>query len=115
MSLSINLDNGSLFLFDFELCSPECLPLEVANSLAKWIKRKVITYEQGIKCFELFQKIPIKLIEVDFNNALRYAAEENQYVYDMFYLDLAIKTGKSLLTIDKYLFEIASNRGVVCL
>lgn len=56
-----------------------------------------------------------ELVDVDFNNALEFCAQENHYAYDMFYLDCAVKNRCPLLTLDKKLSEIAVMRGVLCL
>lgn len=100
---------------DSILVSAKCLPFEIANSLSKQLKRELIALEQARKIFSIFNRLPIELVDVDFNNALEFCAQENHYAYDMFYLDCAVKNRCPLLTLDKKLSEIAVKRGVVCL
>lgn len=97
------------------LLSAKCLPFEIANSLSKQLKRQLISLEKAQKIFSIFNRLPIELIDVDFNSSLEYCSKENQYAYDMFYLDCAVKNKCPLLTLDKKLSEIAVKRGVVCL
>lgn len=97
------------------LLSAKCLPFEIANSLSKQLKRQLISLEKAQKIFSIFNRLPIELIDVDFNSSLEYCSKENHYSYDMFYLDCAVKNKCPLLTLDKKLSEIAVKRGVLCL
>ena len=99
----------------YELYSSECLPFEVGNSLSKWLKRDLMTVEHAVKCFALFKKLPVTLLEVDFEKSLQLANEEHHYAYDMYYLDCALRTGSPLLSFDEHLVQIAEKRGVLCL
>lgn len=100
---------------DSVLVSAKCLPFEIANTLSKQLKRKLITLEHAQKIFSIFSRLPIELVDIDFNNVLDFCASENHYAYDMFYLDCAVKNKCPLLTLDVKLSEIAVKRGVVCL
>ena len=97
------------------LLSAKCLPFEIANSLSKQLKRQLISLEKAQKIFSIFNRLPIELIDVDFNSSLEYCSKENHYAYDMFYLDCAVKNKCPLLTLDIKLSEIAVKRGVLCL
>lgn len=99
----------------YTLFSSECLPFEICNSLSKHLKRNLISCEHAQKIYEIFEKLPIELLESDFQNTLSYCAEEKHYAYDMFYLASAIKNNLPLLTLDNKLSEIANKRGVVCM
>ncbi|WP_443736040.1 type II toxin-antitoxin system VapC family toxin [Treponema sp.] len=99
----------------YELLSPECIVFEVGNSLSKLLKRNLLEIPKAQKCFKLFKNMPIKLIEVNFDNALMLSGEEKHYAYDMYYLDCAIRHKVPLLTYDLKLIKIATERGVKCL
>lgn len=99
----------------YELLSAECLPFEVGNSLSKWLKRDLMTADAAVNCYELFKKIPVTLIKVDFENSLRYSAAEHHYAYDMYYLDCAVRNKCAILSFDEELVSIAKQRGVECL
>lgn len=99
----------------YELLSADCLPFEVGNSLSKWLKRDLISAEAAVHCFELYKKLPVTLINVNFENSLRYSAAEHQYAYDMYYLDCAVRKGCSILSFDERLISIAKQRGIKCL
>lgn len=99
----------------FNLCSSQCLPFEIGNALSKLMKRHLIDVGQACRFFELYKKIPIKLLECDFVDSIRMAGEEKHYCYDMYYLDCALKSGSPLFTMDERLSSIAKKRGVTCL
>lgn len=99
----------------YSLLSSKCLPFEIGNSLSKKLKRNLISLENSKKIFSIFQKLPIELVDSDFDKALSYSSEEKHYAYDMYYLDCAIRNNCPLLTLDDRLYQIAVKRGVVCL
>lgn len=99
----------------YQLFSAECLPHEIGNALSKCLKRNLISVEQAVNFFNLYKKLPITLLNIDFENAIRFAAQENHYAYDMYYLDCAVRNACPLLTFDEELISIAKKRGVVCL
>lgn len=99
----------------FRLYSSQCLPFEIGNALSKLMKRQLIDVTQACRFFELYKRIPIKLLEPDFVNSIRMAGEESHYCYDMYYLDCALKSGSPLFTMDERLAAIAKMRGVSCL
>lgn len=99
----------------YQLFSANCLSHEIGNSLSKCLKRNLLTLDQAINCFELYKKLPITLLEIDFENAIRFSANEHHYAYDMYYLDCAVRNACPLLTFDEELISIAKKRGVVCL
>ena len=99
----------------YQLLSAACLPFEVGNSLSKWLKRNLMTKEAAIKCFELYRKLPIALLDVDFETSLSYASDEKHYAYDMYYLDCAIRNRCPILSYDEGLISIAKKRGIKCL
>ncbi len=99
----------------FRLYSSQCLPFEIGNALSKLMKRKLIDVAQACRIFELYKRIPIKLLESDLLNSIRLAGEEGHYCYDMYYLDCALKSGNPLFTMDERLESIAKMRGVTCL
>lgn len=100
---------------EYEFLSPDCLPYEIGNCLSKLLKRNLISATHAVKLFELFNKLPVKFLDCKIENALSLAAEEKHYIYDMFYLECALRTGSPLFTFDEELMDIAKKRGVQCL
>ena len=99
----------------YELAAPDCLSFEIGNALAKLVKRKLFTGEAAVELFNAFKQIPITVKLSSVEDSLQLACEENHYIYAMFYLDCALKTGYPLLTLDEKLIQIAKKRGVECL
>ena len=52
----IELTNNS------ELISPEILPYELGNALSAMFKRNRLDKEQILKCFTIFEQIPVRFI-----------------------------------------------------
>ena len=65
--------------------------------------------------YKEFERIPLRLLNVDVKKALRIAAEENQYAYDAYYLACALDARLPLLSLDAGMMEIAQKRGIACL
>lgn len=99
----------------YELLSADCLPFEVGNALSKWLKRNLMTADAAVHCFELFKKLPVTLMNVDFENSLKYSAEEHHYASDMYYLDCAVRNRCPILSFDEDLVSVARKRGIECL
>lgn len=75
-------------------------------------KRNRITPESAKSALREYKKIPIQFIEVSLSEALAIAYELNIYAYDAYFLDCAIRSKASLLSIDKTLLEKAEQIGI---
>jgi len=87
--------------------SPNVLPYEIGNSLISLYKRKRINKTNIIKIYELFTKIPIRLVDINMKEALNISIKYNIYAYDSYYLEVAKRMQLSLLTLDKKMISIA--------
>ncbi|KOR29221.1 twitching motility protein PilT [Achromatium sp. WMS1] len=65
-----------------DVISPEILPYEIGNALSAMIKRKQLTAEEALRAQVAANKIPVRLITVDIQSALKLAVEFNIYAYD---------------------------------
>ncbi len=72
-----------------ELVSPLVLPYEIGNALSAMFKRNRLTKTQIIDCFDIYNTIPVRLIDVDIKVALQIASEFGIYAYDAYYLEIA--------------------------
>ena len=90
-----------------ELISPEVLPYEIGNALSVMHKRKRLNREQVIKCFEIFEFIPVRLENADMFTALDIVCRFNIYAYDAYYLALAKQLNLPLLTLDNEMKDVA--------
>ena len=85
---------------------------EIANSLTKMMKKKIIDKEHMLKMFGYYEKITIRKIEVDFMKALEIAWHYKIYSYDACYLELAKRLGLPLLTFDGNMVKVGKEIGI---
>ena len=99
-----------------EAVVPSLWPLEVANALVKAKQRGRVTETQIIGFLEDLDEFAIRVDTRGINKALtevRYLAEQYQLTsYDAAYLELAMRTGFPLATLDERLREAASAAGI---
>lgn len=95
-----------------ELVSPLVLPYEIGNALSAMFKRNRLTKAQIIECFDIYNKIPVRLVDVDIKVALKIASEYNIYAYDAYYLEIARRLKFNLLSLDKKMISVASEIGI---
>jgi predicted nucleic acid-binding protein len=92
-----------------ELLAPSMLPYEIGNALTRLKKRQILDEKQIIVAYNDFRKIPLRLLEVDFENALKIACQYVIYAYDAYYLETAYRLNLPLLTLDEPMKKIAFN------
>jgi len=89
---------------------------EVANALILVERRKRITEADGIQLRELYEMLPIKtdtMIGLEMIERLRnLALEYNLSGYDAAYLELALRKGLRLATLDQNLQSAAKKAGL---
>lgn len=92
------------------LIAPVSVHYEIGNALSSWFKRRLITLEEAIGALEFYQKIAIRLAEVDLGQSLRIAKELDLYAYDAYIIECALRYRAPLLTLDVALAKKA--RGI---
>lgn len=90
-----------------DLVSPEILPYEIGNALSSMYKKRRLTKIEIDECFQIFTKIPIRLINIQIAEAIRIAYENNIYAYDAYYLEAAKRLGIRIFSLDSKMIEIA--------
>ncbi len=95
---------------------PSIWPLEVANALLMAERRRRLTRAEVENFLYLLQELPIQ-VEGDtvlkvWSEILLLAREEGLSVYDAAYLNLAMRLGLPLATLDQALRKAARNCGV---
>lgn len=90
-----------------EVVAPEILPYEIGNALSAMYKRKQITDEEAILAQRATGNIPVRLVAIDTQEALRLAIEFNIYAYDAYFLQCAKSLSCPLLTLDKRMEQVA--------
>ena len=95
---------------------PSVWPLEVTNVLLAAERRKLIGKADSIHFLNLLAQLPIfvqhESPERIMNDILSHARDHNLSSYDASYLDLAIKKGLPLATLDKKLQKAAKSMNV---
>ncbi len=87
--------------------SPEILPYELGNVLTAMVKRKQLSHKEALAAYDAVSSIPVRLISVDIQQALRLALDYNIYAYDAYFLQCAKQLSSPLLTLDKRMKQVA--------
>jgi predicted nucleic acid-binding protein len=82
---------------------------QFGNALSAMIKRKQLTEEEALNAQTTANKIPVRLVNVDIQSALKLAIEFNIYAYDAYFLQCAKSMSCPLLTLDKKMKQVAKN------
>lgn len=96
--------------------APTIWPLEVGNGLVGAERRGRLTKSESVRFLELLRQLPIQ-VEMDsparmFGEILTLAREHNLSTYDAAYLDLAMRSGLPLATLDEALHQAAVRCGL---
>lgn len=94
------------------LASPIILPYEIGNALSAMYRREKLTEKQILKCYSIFESIPVRLVEVYIKKALKIAADFNIYAYDAYYLEVAQRYKYPLLSLDQRMKTVADDLGI---
>jgi len=90
-----------------ELLAPSILPYEIGNALTRLKRREILNDKQILTAYNDFKKIPLRLLDVKIEDALRIACEYSIYAYDAYYLEAACRLRLPLLTLDVPMKNIA--------
>ena len=96
----------------YDLIAPRSLKWEIGNAFSAMIKRGRITLEQAKAAIEIYEQIPISLIDVDLRKALEIVDKHKVYAYDAYMIACALNRGCPLLTLDGGLVYAAKAAGV---
>lgn len=97
---------------EVELLSPEVLPFEIGNALSAMYKRERLDLAQCSEVLKQFLGIPVRLVQINLENALSIALKNKIYAYDAYYLDIAMRLGKPLMTLDSRMRDVAIELGL---
>ncbi|MBF0153022.1 MAG: type II toxin-antitoxin system VapC family toxin [Magnetococcales bacterium] len=100
-----------------EAIVPGVWPLEVANILSRAERHKIIQKADSARFVALLDSLPIQVIQESsqriFANILDLSRTHGLTSYDASYLDLAMRQGIPLATLDKKLRKAAHQAGVI--
>jgi predicted nucleic acid-binding protein len=101
-------DNGAIV--------PALWPIEIANVLLQAERRRRITPAERLQALDILQELPIRVYEQStiavFGAAAALADTHGLTVYDACYLELAIRSGLPLGSLDRDLRQAAIRTGV---
>jgi predicted nucleic acid-binding protein len=96
-----------------EAVAPRLWAYEVRNSVLMGLRRKRLTRADAHKFFQAVKSLPIRLSDpVSYDDVFSLADRHGLTVYDAAYLDLALREGLPLASLDNALCKAASNSGV---
>lgn len=98
------------------LVAPSLWRLEVVNVVLKKERQRVITKEQSARLLRDLEAMGVEVIELLGDRSLEQLASlarpHQLSAYDAIYLDLALATSASLMTLDQNLIDAARRVGV---
>jgi predicted nucleic acid-binding protein len=100
---------------DAHLLVPGSVPWEISNAFSAMLKRKRATLIQVHQAWQAYGQIPLRLLDVDMEQALRVAAQYDIYAYDAYFIVCALQHKSPLLTLDGGLRQAAIQAGVTIL
>ena len=95
-----------------ELIAPPSVHWEIGNAFSAMMRRKRTTVALALKAVEMYQKIPIRFVEVELDESLRLADALGIYAYDAYLIRCAQKYRSPLLSLDAELVECARGTDV---
>ncbi len=97
---------------DIEIISPAILPYEIGNALIAIWKRNKLAAPLIEEYYQIFLKIPVRLVEVKIIRALAIARNYKIYAYDAYYLEVAKRLNAKIMTLDKKIIEVARDLNI---
>jgi predicted nucleic acid-binding protein len=95
-----------------ELFAPASLPWEIGNAFSAMLKQRRISRDEGIAALELYERIPVELIDVPLARALTMAAVQKIYAYDAYMIVCAEIVLAPMMTLDSRLKSVARSVGI---
>ena len=95
------------------IVSPNIVACEIANALTRMMRKNIIISEEQMTNFiKIYKLIPMKLVDIDLEKALKIAWLYKTYAYDAFYLEVAKRLQLPLLTFDSGMAKIGKELGL---
>jgi predicted nucleic acid-binding protein len=91
---------------DCTLLSPAMITYEIGNALSRLYKRRILDVAGVIEAYDVYKQIPLRMVEVDMESALKIACKYSIYAYDAYYLGTAQRLRLPLLTFDAPMKQI---------
>ena len=78
-----------------DLIAPHSIHWEIGNAFSAMLKRNRISVTDAIKAMRVYQKIPIRMVDVELEETIKLADKLNIYAYDAYLIRCAIKIGRA--------------------
>jgi predicted nucleic acid-binding protein len=112
-TLGLHERHSSAISAPLEAVAPRLWAYEVRNSVLTGLRRKRITHADALEFLESIKALPIRLADpVSYDGVFSLADRRGLTVYDAAYLDLALREGLPLASLDNALCAAARNSGV---
>jgi predicted nucleic acid-binding protein len=96
-----------------EAAAPRLWACEVRNSVLMGFRRKRITYADALEFLQSIKELPVRLTDpVSYDGVFTPAGRHGLSVYDAACLDLAVREGLPLASLDNALCKAALNANV---
>lgn len=92
---------------DVDLIAPDSIHWEIGNAFSAMLKRDRVQVAEAIQAIAAYQKIPIRFVSVELEEAIKLADRLNIYAYDAYLIRCAVKFRSPLLSLDKGLLHAA--------
>ncbi len=90
-----------------DLIAPHSIHWEIGNAFSAMLKRNRVPVEDAIQAIAAYQKIAIRFVDVELEEAVRLAGTLNIYAYDAYLIRCALKYKSPLLSLDRRLIQSA--------
>jgi predicted nucleic acid-binding protein len=95
-----------------DLIAPLSVHWEVGNAFSAMLRRNRITLNVALEAVEAYQRIPIRLVDVELDESLRLTGGLSIYAYDAYLIRCAQRYRSPLLSLDSYLVESARRTNI---
>ena len=96
---------------DAMLVAPSSVHWEVGNAFSAMLRRGRVDIGLVAEAIDVYQRIPIRFLDVDLSASLEVAAEHRLYAYDAYLIECARSRNAPLLTLDRPLARAAEKAG----
>ena len=92
-----------------DLMAPHSIHWEIGNAFSAMLKRNRISVADAMKAMQIYQSIPIRMVDVELEETIKLVDKLNIYAYDAYLIRCAIKYKSPLLSLDKSLINSAKS------
>ncbi len=102
----------SRYIEGANLFAPLSVHWEVGNAFSAMFRRRRISLAQAANAIGNFERLPLRLMNVNLRESLELSHRLNLYAYDAYVIACAVSLGIPLVTLDRRMFAVAPSVGV---